>query len=213
VTLDDVVEASGRVASSGVEAWLSESNARVPLDKRALVQLSDNHVAGSVIDLMVALAYPQKFEVRRASPGGGGAGFFPGDITDFYPGVWSDLAGYGLGYGVYGVPYFFGGSSYFQPYSYFLPVTSGSTDISDERASHGQVINGRGYTRVQPREAYRGTATASGGTTQRDSGSSGGGSTDGGSSGGSSGGGSSTASPGGYSGGGGSSTGLTAVPR
>ena len=214
VTVDDVVEASARVASNGVEAWLSESNVRVPIDKNALVHLADNHVAGNVIDLMVALAYPKKFDVRRASSSGGSGGggsFFGGDPLDVYPGVWSDLAGYGLGYGVYGVPYFFGNSVY--PYSsgvyYYVPATAGSGTVGDDTDTHGQVVNGQGYTRVQPKEAYRGTASPSGGGAQgyaTGSGSDGGGGT--GSSGDSSG-----ASPAGYSGGGGGGTGLTAVPR
>lgn len=212
VTIDDVIEASSHTASNGVEAWLSESNSRVPVDRHALVRLADNRVSGNVIDLMVALAYPKKFEVRRSSPsgGGGGGGFFGGDQIESYPGYWSDLAGYGLGYGAWGVPYFFGSTYY--PYNgayYYLPATGGSGSVGDESETHGQVVNGQGYTRVQPREAYRGTASSSGGGAQGYSTSGG---ADSGSSGGSSGS-SSGASPGGYSGGGGSDTGLTAVPR
>lgn len=209
VSVDDVIEASASAASNAVEAWLSESNSRVPLDRTSLVRLADNRVAANVIDLMVALAYPRKFEVRRSTPASGG--FFGGDDPGLIPGVWSNLAGYGLGYGAWGVPYFFGAYAY--PYNgyYYLPVTGGSESVGDEGAAHGQVVNGQGYTRVQPREAYRGTASSGSGgkgsaSSTYDSGGTSGSSGAGADSGG--------ASPSGYSGGGGvGATGLTAVPR
>ncbi|MEQ1913428.1 MAG: hypothetical protein ABMA15_31735, partial [Vicinamibacterales bacterium] len=104
VTIEDVIEASDAVAPSAVEAWLSEGAIRVPVARRELVQLSEAHVHGEVIDLMVALYYPKKFEVRRASGGGGGGGSGLAMFSDFYPGQWGLLSSeYGLGYGAYGV--------------------------------------------------------------------------------------------------------------
>ncbi len=212
VSVEDVIEASDAVAPSAVEAWLSEGDIRVPVARRELVQLFAAHVHGEVIDLMVALYYPKKFEVRRASGvGGGGTGI--GMFSDFYPGQWGFLSSeYGLGYGAYGVPFFFSANGYYPPGDfYFVPGSGVSTPEQD--AGHGQVVNGQGYTRVQTREPYRGVATTSGGSGQ--SSSSPGASADSGGAGSSSAGssGSSGVSSGGYSGGGGSSTGLTAVPR
>ena len=184
----------------------------MPVTRRELVQLSRAHVHGEVIDLMVALYYPKKFEVQRASSsGGGGSGL--GMLSDFYPGQWGLLSSeYGLGYGAYGVPFFFGANGYYQPGDiYFIPGSGGGGSTPGQE-THGQVVNGQGYTRVQSREPYRGTATSSGGSGQ--SASSTGGNADSGggaSSAGSSG--SSGVSSGGYSSGGGGSTGLTAVPR
>ncbi len=214
-TIADVVEANRHVASVGVEAWLAESRAQVPLDRRALVQLSDAAVAPQVIDLMVALAYPEKFEVRRQSSRGGGT-WSSGWLDDFMPGDWGYLADvYGYGFGSFGVPYFMGSNAYIYPggFSYAPAGGGGGGGGGAEETSHGQVVNGQGYTRVQPREAVR-TAPLyrDGGGSQTASES--GGSNSGGSS-GSSGGGSdsSAATPSGYSGGGGTATGLTAVPR
>ena len=213
VTLDDVIEASGAVPPSAVEAWLSEGAVRVPVKRQELLQLSKAHVNGNVIDLMVALYYPEKFEVQRASSGGGGSGLSM--LSDVYPGQWGFLSSeYGLGYGAYGVPFFFGANSYYNQPSdiYFVPGTGGSTPVQD--ATHGQVVNGQGYTHVQVREPYRGTATSGGSAQSASSTGAGTGNTGGASS--SSGGSSESAgvSSSGYSGGGGgSSTGLTAVPR
>ena len=213
VTLQDVIEASDAVAPSAVEAWLSEGAIRVPVTRRELLQLSNAHVHGEVIDLMVALYYPKKFEVRRASGGGGGSGL--GMLSDFYPGEWGLLSSeYGLGYGAYGVPFFFGANGYYQPGEfYFIPGSGVSTP--EQEAGHGQVVNGQGYTRVQTREPYRGTATSSGASGQSSSSTGAGADNGGGASSSSSGSsGSSGVSSAGYSdGGGGSSTGLTAVPR
>lgn len=217
VTPGDVIEAATHVNATTVEAWLAESGGRAAVDRRGLIQLADAKVQERVIDLLVAMAYPQKFQVRRNSSGSGGGGVFGGEWMDdgIYPGGWSYLSDiYGYGFGSFGLPFMYGGfgSTYYYPGSatYFIPNVGGGGGAAAD-TDHGQVVNGQGYTRVQPRVAYQGTASASGGTSSRGS-SSDGGSYSGQSSSGSSGG-SSGASPGGYSGGGGSSTGQTAVPR
>ncbi len=210
-TLDDIIEASRNVAPVGVEAWLAESRVQVPLDRRALVQLSDAHVAPQVIDVMVALAYPERFEVRR---NGGGGSWSSGWLDDFYPADWGYLADvYGYGFGSFGVPYFIGSNAYtYFPGGFsYVPAGGGGGGVVED-TTRGQVVNGQGYTRVQPREAVRSTPLYQGGGTQTASGSGGG--SDGGSIGSAgSGSESSGASPSGYSGGGGTATGLTAVPR
>lgn len=212
LSADDVMEASREVPAIGVEAWLVESGVRVPIDRRTLVRLSDAKVGNNVIDLMVALAFPQKFEVRRTGMGSGGGNLFSGSVLDGYgPDGWGYLADvYGFGFGSFGVPYYLGYNGYYQPGGYDEVVGSGGSDGASD-ATHGQVVNGQGYTRVQPREPYRGTAAAqSGGSHAASSGGADNGSGGGGSSAGAS---SSGASPSGYSGGDGASTGLTAVPR
>lgn len=220
VAPDDVIEATRLVPSTTVEAWLAESGARAALDRRGLVQLADAKVQERVIDLLVAMAYPQKFQVRRNSSGSGGSGgFFGSEWMDdgIYPGSWSYLSDiYGYGFGSFGLPFLYGGfgSPYYYPGSatYFVPTVGGGGGGAAADTEHGQVINGQGYTRVQPRTTYQGSASSSGGTSSRGS-SSDGGSYTGQSSSGSSGGSSSGASPGGYSGSSGGSTGQTAVPR
>ena len=52
--------------SEALEAALDEANARFALNSRVLTQLADNGVSPNVIDLMVAQAYPEKFEVERS---------------------------------------------------------------------------------------------------------------------------------------------------
>lgn len=220
VLVDDVLEANRLVPATAVEAWLAESGARAALDRKGLGRLADAQVEERVIDLLVAMAYPQKFQVRRADAGGVGGfglgGFFGGGIDDgFYPGNWGYLADvYGYGFGSFGLPYFLGTGAFYRPdVLYSIPAGGGGSGASTPE-EQGRVINGQGYTRVQPREPYQGPAS-SGGSRGRTSSTSGvdasGGYSGSSASGDSSGG--SGASPSGYSGGGGGSTGQTAVPR
>lgn len=214
---EDVIDASRQVSATTLEAWLAESGSRAAVDRRGLVRLADAKVQPRVIDLLVAMAYPQKFQVRRNSGGsGGGGGFFGGDWMDdgLYQGGWTYLSDvYGYGFGSFGLPFMYGGfgSGYYYPGSatYFIPSGAGGGGAASD-ADHGQVVNGQGYTRVQPRTTYQGSASggnaSSGGASGSDGGTYSGQSSSGGS-------GSSGASPGGYSGGGGGSTGQTAVPR
>ena len=68
-TIADVVEASREVDASVVEAWLLQRMPRLAIDGRKLTQLADARVPGSVIDLVVALATPERFGDRLATRG------------------------------------------------------------------------------------------------------------------------------------------------
>lgn len=66
LTIDDVIEASAKVQPEALEAALDELNTRLALNSSALKQLADNGVSPNVIDLLIAQAYPDKFEVERS---------------------------------------------------------------------------------------------------------------------------------------------------
>jgi hypothetical protein len=230
-TVDDVKEANAKVSPAALEAALAETGARFALRARDLVALDDAGVAGSVIDLMIANSFPEKFQVERRAEANVGRAYPPA----YGPADWSGY--WGLGY-----PYFYSYSgyyvdyrNYYSPYGYAYPGAyyyyypgsgldaGGEADAPGTSADgDGRVVNGVGYTRVRTREATArgdsGGGSSSGtsssrtrvtpsGATQSSSGSS---SSDSGSS--SSGSGSS--SSGGSSGSsGGSDTGRTAQPR
>ena len=65
LSIEDVIEASAKVQSEALEAALDQVNPRFRLNSRVLIQLADNGVSRNVIDLIVAQAYPDKFEVER----------------------------------------------------------------------------------------------------------------------------------------------------
>ena len=68
-TIADVIEASRHVDASVVEAWLLQRMPRMTVAAASLRQLADAKVASSVIDLVVALAEPDRFGHRLATRG------------------------------------------------------------------------------------------------------------------------------------------------
>lgn len=235
LSLSEIKEASGKVAAAVLEAALAESGTSVRADSRVLVELADASVPPSVIDVIVALSYPDKFRVATPSQQrdayasarrGGATGFDPLYAYDpFYPAYY--YSPFAFGYIGYYDRYLF--APYFYPgYSYY-PGGGGGGGADDIPRGRGRAIEGVGYTRIVPADgAGGGTETGrravprpqpDGGTVNTGGGSarSSGGSSSSGSSGSSdssSGGGGGSASPGGYSSGGGDGGGgRTAQPR
>lgn len=193
-TLEEVKEAIARVTPSTVEAALIETNAGFPLNAKRLQELDAAGVPDRVLDLMIALSFPNKFIVERRTSSSGSSGWDSGSA-----GAWGwldpsyDLFPYHyapFGYGMWGRH----DLNYYGAPIYAVDVVSPSPQPSGA----GRVVDGLGYTRVRSREPEPGRVAG---------GSNGGGSSSSG--GGSSGGGVSTH---GYSGGGGDS-GRTAVSR
>ena len=226
--VEDVKEASAKVASPALEAALIESGARFRLDRRVLVDLDDAKVPDAVTDLMVALSYPDRFQIERRIESSVDA-FPPSYAGADWSGIWglgypyfSMYPNYFGNYRYYYSPFGYGYSGLYDPYSpyYYYPGTfvvggvAPSTPAAND--GDGRVVNGVGYTRIRPREAI--PSESGGGGGERSSGRSGdrggvvsgGGYSQGGGSGSSSGGGS---SGGGSSSGGGDGGGRTAQPR
>jgi hypothetical protein len=102
MSVEDVIEASRKVLSAVVEAALVEAGGRFQLDRQTLKQLADAGVSPNVIDLMVAQAYPDRFQVERPST---------------YPSAPSASGtSYGTGSGGSSMTVFMGSSMYSYPY-------------------------------------------------------------------------------------------------
>ncbi|HKY22240.1 MAG TPA: hypothetical protein VJM31_13585 [Vicinamibacterales bacterium] len=67
MSVEDVIEASAKVISPALEAALVEAGGRFSLSSRTLTQLADAGVSPNVIDVMVAQAYPERFQIERPS--------------------------------------------------------------------------------------------------------------------------------------------------
>ncbi len=131
--MGDLAEASDKIDSAAVEAALMESGSTFDLNSKTLVQLAHAGISPDTIDLMLALAYPERFEISREtegrSYGGGGA----------------DL---GYSYNYWDTFYFapFGYYYWYTPYDSFYvqrPVV-----IPGQGIAGGRLVKGRGYTRV-----------------------------------------------------------------
>ena len=216
--LDDVIEASSKVAPKAIEAMLVETRATFNLNARALVRLQKAGVPANVTDLMVAQSFPERFVVERQADAGSFYSYSASSPFSAAFGSSYDFSPYGYdpyGYSPYGYPAY-GYSPYgYSPFAYLYwsqPYGSspsyqfgssggvGAIPGRDGQTDPGRAVAGRGYTRVRPRDA--GDAAQAGGTTSSGAESSSTGSARSGtrSSGGS-------VSRGGYSSGGGSSSG------
>ena len=227
-TVPDVLEAHDQVGAQAVEAALGEIGAGFDLDRDTLIMLADAEVDERLIDVMVALSYPDEFTIdrgagrqRTSSPGLRivSYGYDPfyywpyrfGPYYPYYP------RPYGIGpyYPYYYSPFGYAGWGYYDgypPYSGYSrrPFYRGGRAIGRaDGGGSGHVVNGRGYTRGRPNGSAAGRVTSSGSSGRRSSGSSGGRAS--GSSGGRAGGGS--VSPRGATRGGSSGGSRTAVPR
>jgi hypothetical protein len=222
LTLEDIKEASAKVSPRALEAALVETRASFDLTSKRLLDLHAAGVPASVVDLMVALSYPDRFVIERtASVDRAQAPIIINDPFMFgmafgYP-LWGDY-GYSPYYGPYS-PYYYSpfGYRYYPTYyyggGYVVDGGGGGGSIPMRPSGQGRVVDGQGYTRVRPREDDAAATPRAGGLATTSS--SGGGSSAPSSS-GSSGGGSTVSSQGfssGGGGGGGDSGGRTAQPR
>jgi hypothetical protein len=207
-TVADVTEAAAKLPPETVQAALVELKAGFDLTGRQLLAMDKAGVPDSIVDLMVALSYPERFVIERSVSSGSGGGYgygFGGGIADAFDTMWpfyldsmywsSYYSPFAYRYWGRYDPAYFPGAGYVAIEPTPRPVASGE----------GRVVDGRGYTRVSTREPDPVRVTSGGGTMATGGGSSNSGSSSTGSSG---------VSSGGYSGGGTSSGGeRTAVPR
>ncbi len=224
-TVADVIDLSRALPADGVQAAISEAPSRFRLNAGTLIAMADAGVGDLVIDLMVGLTYPEKFEVRRVAAGGwsgGGPGISSMADPFFAPLVgpaamfnchssygWAASSYWGncLGYDPFMYarnPGYYNG--YWGAYGPGWVVTQpgpGNATAPAGPEVEGRLVNGRGYTQVRPVD----TTFTMGGDGGRVGGTSAGTSTPPGGSTGSSG-----VSGSGYSGGGGGGE-RVAVPR
>jgi hypothetical protein len=140
VTVDDIIEAHARTDSEVVRVWLAEQLTPMELDADGLRRLAAAGVSDEVIDVAVALAYPERFAVTREDPYAARdrrprtrPGVYPGYPGYPYPGYW------GPGYGYWG----WGSWRYHRPTVVVVAPRDGSRGIA-------RAVRGRGYTRGTP---------------------------------------------------------------
>ena len=150
--LSDVMEASEKTRPRVVEALLVETEPDLDLDAASLIALDDAGIDHGVIDLVVALSYPEHFVVERRNRGGSwssGLGNAYGGYGRAYDPIW-----YGDLYPYYVTPLGYRGwSRAYNPYLYGAaasPFVILPTAAAEQGASTARALPGRGYTRVRP---------------------------------------------------------------
>ncbi len=157
-SIDEIIELTGKMPPEAIEAALVEMQKPFKINGKALERLADSGVAPQVIDLMVALSFPDKFTVEEHSVKplqaaeerrySAGSGYYyswsPFGIWPFYdplsPWYWNTY-----GYGHYG--YWGWGSLGGYYYPYWGPSGGGG---ADPYIGGGRLVAGEGYTRVRP---------------------------------------------------------------
>lgn len=211
LSIADVKEASSKVAPETLQAAVLELKAGFNLTSERLLDLGKAGVPRGVIDLMVALSFPDRFIVERPArtTGGGGGNWVSG-------GGWG-LDDFDMMWPYFAHPYMY--TSYYAPFGYrywgyydnyyfqgpgFVVVNPGQASPAPQPSGEGRVVDGYGYTRIrrnqpEPTGALGGSgsgwSTASAGSSNSGSSGSGSGVSSGGYSSGGAGGGERTAQP------------------
>ncbi len=189
--LDDVIQASSKIAPKAVEAMLVETRATFNLNGRVLIRLQKAGVSANVTDLLVAQSFPERFVVERQASTGS---FYSYSASSLYSATFASpyfFSPYGYsydsywyspyGYAAYGYsPYRYSPFAYlywsqpyvsFPSYGFVSPTGAGSTPAAEGETGAGRAVAGRGYTRVRPRDGG-GTAQGEQGTSSSGVGSS-----------------------------------------
>jgi hypothetical protein len=162
---EDVIEASRQADPLVVEAWLLERDQSFTVDARTLAQLADANVSTRVIDLLVALSYPEMFAVDNTSR--------DQSVGRGRPPVW-DPWGY-PGWGGY-YPYGWRRGGWYGGYPAVIVVR----DPDRSSGNGGKAVKGGGYRRGDGDGSASPTSRpSSGGDASRSGGRSGGGSSTG----------------------------------
>jgi uncharacterized membrane protein YgcG len=189
-TIDDVIEASQKLPPEALQGALVDVRQKFNVNRKTLVAMDDAGVPDSIIDLMVALTFPDRFVVERvtsSTPVGisTGMGWYDPFMAPYLSGAYSScytpLGYYGYrsyynmcGPYMYGYNYYpYGG--YYGPNNYYggwVPVGDNNTGDGGVVAAsgRGRVVNGQGYTQIRdrtpepsvPRVSSRGDGSAAG---------------------------------------------------
>ncbi|MYG80316.1 MAG: hypothetical protein F4187_00420 [Gemmatimonadetes bacterium] len=140
ITIDDVIDATGNVHEKAVEAWIAEVGQEFAgLDVDDLLELDGAGVSGNLIDVIVAVSFPERFALSQPQQNQVQPGYYGARP------IWIDPY-----YSRWGYPYgsYYSGWGYrYGPYrsSYYYPRVI--VDVTPVRPSGGgRVIAGRGYS-------------------------------------------------------------------
>lgn len=164
-SVDDIIEAHARTDSEAVRAWIVEHGAPIRIDADRLVRMADAGVSEAVIDVVVAVTYPERFAVaresdRRIDDDRGRRGEWDRygydsrrcGLSSYYDPFFFGYRSYDYGrygYSGYGSSYGSGYGCGYSPYGYYgsrNPTVVVVRPVG-EVAAPGRAVKGRGYTR------------------------------------------------------------------
>jgi hypothetical protein len=190
LVIDDVVDAAKHADAPVVEAWLAERQQRFDVDAKALRTLAAAKVPKSVIDVVVAVSFPDRFTIQqpsmaddaratasaeRTSPTPLVSAFPDPRMNPYYGGYfgaydpfWDDIYSPYSRYSAYG-PYsrYSAYGNYYSPYSYYsasrpvvVIVNSPGGSGSGSSADRAYVDRNQGYTQGKTTTTNSGSSTS-----------------------------------------------------
>ena len=152
-SLDEVIELSSKVEPEVLETALVEMHNPFPVNSKQLIRLSDAKVPSKIVDLVVALSFPEKFTVEKAtlswvktSP----SFMAPQYLLPISPWYWTPFACllhdhryYDWDWDWYLDWYL---QSWWYPYEYGYINYGGGAGTDN----NGKLVSGQGYTRTPP---------------------------------------------------------------
>jgi hypothetical protein len=173
-SIEEIIELSHKVAPEVIAVALVELRQTFPINSETLARLADENVPSDVVDLMVALSFPQKFTIEQdkiapvPNPG-------PGDseYSGEPPFIWLPF-GYWSIYGPYSPWYWYPAYGYWGS-GWVIWSGGGYSKDHHDRDGHGggRLVNGRGYSRVAPTHGNSGRRYAQPRTSSENPGSNG----------------------------------------
>lgn len=152
VTVDDLIEASRELDAEAVRAWIAERGEPMDLDAEGLARMADEGVDEEIVDVAVAVSFPDQFAVERDARG-----------YDRAPAAGVGRYGGGLAGRGYRDPFLSSYSYYYSPFGYrfgrygWWYGRHRSTVVvvtpRDDDGRGGRVVSGKGYTRGPPGSA------------------------------------------------------------
>ncbi len=153
-TIVEIIELSSKVESEVLEAALLETGKPFPINSKKVAELADLKVPSRVIDLMVALSFPDKFNLQGRAISLARETeiqpyyYFPEryhyclNNYRYFPWHWTpyDCIPYGYSY----LGWYTGYGWYYPLWTYPYYYTGGG---GGGGAEHGRLIKGKGYTR------------------------------------------------------------------
>jgi hypothetical protein len=181
ITVEALIEAHARTDAEAVRAWIAERGEPIRLDADRLVELADAGVPPEIIDVAIAVSFPERFAVAREPQRNmidDRRAFTPWGYYGFFDPFYYDPYFYNLGYRYPYYGYYGAWSRPYYGYNYGPTVVVVRPTDSDDGGGVGRVVKGRGYTRTtgstvaRPSGASRATVgSSSSGSTSRATGS------------------------------------------
>jgi len=160
IAVDDVEEAAGRVDTRAAEVWVAANETELELSGSELVRLADAGVPESLIDVMVAVSFPEHFVLgpdgtaaEQQWVGGAPGPYAFGPYPLGPPPPW-------FGFGFYYSPFGYYGGGCCGYYGGYRPVIIAPAPRPD--GPPGRMVPGRGYTRGSASASASGGASRSG---------------------------------------------------